>query len=54
MWDEVPQKSNRVGKEQGNHESSSVSSEHNRCTHVDVYNNNVTNDAAANVYNMVL
>ena len=36
------------------HESSSDSNEHHRCTHVDVYNHNVTKDAAENVNNMVL
>ena len=37
-----------------NHESSSDSYEHHRCTHADVYNHNVKKDAAENVNNMVL
>ena len=37
-----------------NHESARDSSEHNRCTHVDVYNHNVNKDVAANVNNVVL
>ena len=37
-----------------NHESPSDSSEHHRCTHGYVYNNNVNKDATTNVNNMVL
>ena len=50
MWDEVPPTSNRLGKEQKeNHESPSDSSEHHRCTHVDVHHQKVTRNVATNV-----
>ena len=42
------------GGSKKNHESPSDSSEHHRCTHVDVYHHNVTNDSTTNVKNMVL
>ena len=58
VWNEVPPTSNGLGKEQGKSWVSkcdpSDSSEHHRCTHVDVYDKNVTKDTDANLNNNVI